>query len=252
LLENERNDMQQKIRLMLVEDEAIVNEAICALLEMEESIAVVGKAATAATAVQQAHLLKPDVLLLDLHLPDRPGVEVIVELMGDNPALRILILTAYAADDEVVAAFRAGAVGYILKTQAITELVRAIEQATQGQSVLPPAVAHIMLRQLNRLTEPTGRPALSGVERRVLVLVAQGLTNKEIARHLELSPMTVHAHVSAILSKLNVTNRTQAALFALKQGWVSLEVRPKPDRQAILPLLRHHSRDRLQSPSSPA
>jgi DNA-binding NarL/FixJ family response regulator len=106
LLENERNDMQQKIRLMLVEDEAIVNEAICALLEMEESIAVVGKAATAATAVQQAHLLKPDVLLLDLHLPDRPGVEVIVELMGDNPALRILILTAYAADDEVVAAFR--------------------------------------------------------------------------------------------------------------------------------------------------
>jgi DNA-binding NarL/FixJ family response regulator len=225
-VERGKNAMQSKIRIMLVEDEAIVSEAICALLEMEASITIVGRADTAEVAVRKARLLKPDVLLLDMHLPDRSGVEVITELLRDNLAVRIVLLTAYAADEEVVAAFRAGAVGYVLKTQAITDLVRAIKQATQEQSALPSTVAHIILRQINRAGEPTKRTLLSEAEWRVLALVAQGLANKEIARQLMLSRMTVNAHVSTLMGKLKVTNRTQAALYALKQGWVTLEASP--------------------------
>jgi DNA-binding NarL/FixJ family response regulator len=236
--------MQPKIRLMLVEDEAIVGAAICALLEKEEHITIVGRADTAEAAVRKARLLKPDVLLLDLHLPDRSGVEVIEELVPENPAVRVLIFSAYADEREVAAAFRAGAVGYVMKSQAVTDLVQAIEQVTQGLAAMPRVVTDIILRQINHASEHTEDPPLSSVEWRVLVLVAQGFANKDIARHLSLSSHTVNAYVSSILGKLNVMNRTQAALYALRRGWVKLEASPVQSYQpaqallALLPIAR--------------
>src|SRR5262245_57378777 len=126
--------MDKKIRLLIVEDETIVREAICALLALEEDIMVIGQASNAEMAVRKARLLKPDVILLDLRLPDKSGIAVIEEIAQTDPATRILVLTAYADDNEVAAAFKAGAVGYLLKTQMINDLVCAIRYTYQGQS----------------------------------------------------------------------------------------------------------------------
>jgi DNA-binding NarL/FixJ family response regulator len=139
--------MNGKIRVLLVEDEVIVAEAIGALLELEERIEVVGIADSAAAAVRKVRVRHPDVILLDMGLPDRSGVAALPDLLAKHPAARIVMLTAYADEANVAAAFQAGAVGFVLKTQAVTELVRAIEQAVQGQSSLPPTVAPMMLRQ---------------------------------------------------------------------------------------------------------
>lgn len=218
--------MQRQIRVLLVEDETIVGEAILALLGMEPWITLVGEAENAETAVRKVRLLKPDVVLLDLHLPDRSGVEVIEEIMRELPQTRILVLTGSVNENEVYAAFRAGAIGYVLKTQAINELTQAIDYAVRGYSAIHPKVANIMLNKLGQ-SAAGGRPLadrpLSEAEMRVLVLVAQGLANKEIARQLGVSRMTVHVHVSNILAKLGIENRTQAALYALKKGWVTLD-----------------------------
>jgi two-component system, NarL family, response regulator LiaR len=220
--------VEKPIRVLLVEDETIVGEAICALLADEEGIQIVGEAVSAEAAIRKARLLKPDVILLDLGLPDRPGIEVIPSVLQENPHAHILILTGCMDETEVAAAFRAGAMGYVLKTQAITDLVRAIEQAAQGQSLLHPRIARIMLSTLG---QPSARlpveQALSEAEMRVLRFVAEGLSNKEIARCLGVSRMTINVHVSSILAKLNLTNRTQAALYALRQGWVTLKA-PRP------------------------
>jgi DNA-binding NarL/FixJ family response regulator len=177
------------------------------------------------SAVAKARALRPDVILLDLRLQEQAGVELIGVLSRDNEDTRIVILTAYADDREVAMAFRSGAVGYVLKTQAVSDLVRAIEHAHAGLSSVPPRVAKIMLQTLNSATQSTpdgGR--LSDAEVRVLTYVARGLQNKEIARHLGISRPTVHAHISRILSKLQLENRTQAAVYAVKQGFATLDM----------------------------
>ncbi|HMN30059.1 MAG TPA: response regulator transcription factor [Caldilineaceae bacterium] len=225
--------MNQKIRVLLVEDEGIVAEAIAALLEMEPGISVVGKAVSAEMCLRKAHALRPDVILLDLRLPDRPGVDVISALVADNPTVRIVIVTGYADEEEVATALRAGAVGYVLKTQAHTDLVQAIEHAYQGRSSIPPRIAKIMLQALNPPKPPSAVRHLSEAERRILVYVAQGLENKEIARQLGLSRPTVHAHVSHILNKLELENRTQAALYAVKHGLVSLAQQTQTSSRAF-------------------
>jgi DNA-binding NarL/FixJ family response regulator len=217
--------MSKQIRVLVVEDEAIVAEAICAILDLEPNIAVVGKAVDGEAAVRKAQLLHPDVVLLDLHLPDKPGTTVIAELIAQNSERRVVVLTGHVEDAEVAATFRAGAVGYVLKTQAITDLVRAIENAYAGLSCVPPRVARIMM---NTFTAPSLRQVLadqplSEAELRVLALVARGYQNKEIARQLGISRPTVHAHVSRILNKLDLGNRTQAAVYAQKMGLERLE-----------------------------
>ena len=214
--------MNKKIRVLVVDDEEIVGAAITALLEMDTGITVVGNAVSAEMCIQRAHSLRPDVILLDLRLPDNPGGEVIDALLQDNPDVRIIILTGYAEDHEVALVLRAGAVGYVLKTQAHRELVQAIEHAYAGRSSVSPQIAKIMLQLLSPPKLPHTTEGLSESELRVLGYVAQGLKNKEIARHLDLSRHTIHAHVSHIFSKLQVANRTQAALFALKHDLVSL------------------------------
>jgi NarL family two-component system response regulator LiaR len=211
--------MGKNIRILLVDDEVIVREAIAALLEMESGMTVVGEAGSAEGALRKVRSLRPDVVLLDIRLPDQSGVEVISTMLHHQPNLSIVLLTAFADDQEVATAFRAGAVGYVLKTQAVNDLVRAIENAHHGLSSVPPRIAKIMLQTLNPPCRPQPKTRLlSEAERRVLVYVARGLQNKEIARHLGVSRPTVHAHISHILAKLDLENRTQAALFAIKEG----------------------------------
>jgi DNA-binding NarL/FixJ family response regulator len=220
--------MDEKIRVLLVEDEAIVSEAICALLALEAKVAVVGQAATGEEAVQQARLLSPDVILLDLHLPDQSGISVIQEVLKHEPDARILILTAYLDHDDVAAALKAGAAGYMLKTQSIAELVQAIANVYQGQPFLHPKAAYIMLRELYHMGgQAEAEHQLSESEKQILVYLAQGLSNKEIAARLGVTTTTIRAHVSSILRKLHLSNRTQVALYALKQGLATLEVKSR-------------------------
>jgi two-component system, NarL family, response regulator LiaR len=215
--------MTEDIRVLLVEDELIVGEAIRALLEESEGIIVVDDAKTAEAAVRKARKLKPDVILVDLLLPDKPGIHVIETIMDEDPSARVLVLSAFSDDNRVAAAFQAGALGYVLKTQASEELVRAIQIAYHGQSSLHPSIATKLVRQLKRPPEPLPEESLlTEPEERVLVAVARGLSNQEIADELGLSLSTVRTHVSKILSKLHLDNRTQAALHALRKGMVDL------------------------------
>jgi NarL family two-component system response regulator LiaR len=214
--------MKSKLRLLVVEDEFLVREAVCALLEQQEGITLVGQAETAATAIRLARQHQPDVILLDLHLPDQSGVELIRQLRQQVPAARILVFTGYAAAHEVAAVFRAGAAGYLLKTQMITEVVRAIEETDQGQTVIDPTVAHLILGSLTRQRQGRATMLLSTSEQRILPLVAQGCSNQEIANRLALSRATVQAHISSSLHKLRLTNRTQLVLYAFQHGWASL------------------------------
>jgi DNA-binding NarL/FixJ family response regulator len=222
--------MDEQIRVLVVEDEKIVGEAIRALLEDAPGINVIDEATTGEAAIRKARQLKPDVILVDLLLPDKSGVEVIEEIMANDPGAHILVLTGFSDDSRVTAAFQAGALGYVLKTQATTELVQAIQTAYHGQSALHPAIATKLVRQLKRPLESVSEESLlSEPEERVLIGVARGFSNQEIAEELDLSLSTVRTHVSKILSKLNLENRTQAALYALKKGLVMLEqVRANP------------------------
>jgi two-component system, NarL family, response regulator LiaR len=216
--------MDEQIRVLVVEDEKIVGEAIRALLEDAQGIDVVDEAITGEAAIRKARQLKPDVILVDLLLPDKSGVEVIEEILADDPNAHILVLTGFSDDSRVAAAFQAGALGYVLKTQATTELVQAIQTAHQGQSSLHPAIATKLVRQLKRPLESASEDSLiSEPEERVLIGIARGYSNQDIAEELGLSLSTVRTHVSKILSKLHLDNRTQAALYALKKGLVALD-----------------------------
>ncbi len=222
--------MSNPISVLIIEDEKIVGEALRALLEEAEGIQVIAEAPTAASGIAMARQYTPDVILVDLLLPDKSGIQVIEEIMAENRSARVLVLTAFSDDSRVSAAFQAGALGYLLKTQATTELVQAVQTAARGLSSLHPAIATKLVRQLKRPVESSPSEAiLSEPEERVLIYVARGLTNQEIALELDISLSMVRTHVSRILSKLELDNRTQAAIYALKKGLLSLnEVRIAP------------------------
>lgn len=214
--------MNEQIRVLVVDDECMVNAAIGAMLSTATGITVVGNADSAAMCLQQAFAHRPHVILLDLHLPDKPGTEVIRPLLEDNPNVCIIILTGYAEEHEVALALRAGAVGFLFKSQAPRELVQTIESAYAGNATVSPQIAKIMLQMLNPAKPTQTTEALSASELRVLVCIAHGLSNKEIAHNLGVCQSTVHTHVNHILCKLNLENRTLAAIYAVKQGLVSL------------------------------
>ena len=176
--------MDKKIRVLLVDDESIVAEAIATVLQLDTKVKVVGIAVNAVMALQKARALQPDVILLDLRLPDQPGVELIAELHGQAPATRIVIVTGYADDREVALAFRSGAVGYVLKTQAPSELVRAIENAHLGRSSVPPSVAKIMLQMINppKPVEPLTKLKLDNRTQAAVYAVKHGLASIEDAQ----------------------------------------------------------------------
>jgi len=215
--------MSQAIRVLIVDDHTIVRKGIRALLAEIEGIEVVGEADNGQEAVAQAETLHPDVILMDLAMPKMDGIEATRQIKASQPESRILVMTSFAADDKVFPAIKAGALGYLLKESAPEDLVQAIRQIHRGESSLHPTIARKVLQEITHSADrpPTPDP-LTEREAEVLRLVAQGLSNQDIARKLNISDPTVRTHVSNILSKLHLATRIQAALYALREGLVSL------------------------------
>ncbi len=216
--------MNQAIRVLIVDDHTIVRKGIRALLAEIEGLEVVGEAADGQEAVAQAEALHPDVILMDLAMPKLDGIEATRQIKASQPESRILVMTSFAADDKVFPAIKAGALGYLLKESDPEDLVQAIRQIHRGESSLHPTIARKVLQEI---THPADRPPtpnpLTEREAQVLRLVAQGLSNPDIAKKLNISDPTVRTHVSNIMSKLHLATRIQAALYALREGLVSLD-----------------------------
>ena len=216
--------MTAPIRVLIADDHAILRKGIRALLSTEPDIKVVGETGDGLETVAQAYALRPDVILMDLVMPEMDGIEATRRITAEQSGVRILVLTSFAADDKVFPAIKAGALGYILKDSGPMELVQAIHQVYQGQPSLEPSIA---LKVLQELSHPAQRPPtpdpLSERELEVLRLLAQGKSNREIANQLVIAELTVRTHVSNILGKLHLASRTQAALYALKEGLASLD-----------------------------
>ena len=215
--------MTNPIRVLIADDHAIVRKGIRALLATEADIEVVGEAADGKEAVEKAERLHPDVILMDLVMPGMDGIEATRHITIRQPETRILVLTSFAEDEKVFPALKAGALGYLLKDAGPEELVRAIRQVYCGESSLHPAIARKVLQELSRPPEqpPTPEP-LTERELEVLRLIAKGKSNREIAEELVISEATVRTHVSNILGKLQLASRTQAALYALREGIAEL------------------------------
>ena len=216
--------MSVSIRVLIADDHAIVRKGICALLATEPDIEVVGEAQDGQEAITEAQRLQPDVILMDLAMPRLDGLEATRHITTHQPSARILVLTSFTSDDKVFPSLRAGALGYLLKDSGPEELVEAIQQVYRGESSLHPSIARKLLREL---AEPQDRthssPLLTDRETEVLQLVARGQSNRTISAQLAISEATVRTHVSNILAKLNLDSRTQAVLYALREGLVTLD-----------------------------
>lgn len=216
--------MSKPTRVFIADDHAIVRKGIRALLSTEPDVEVVGEAGDGSIAVEQVLTLRPDVTLMDLVLPGAEGAEVIANIRAIWPEARILVLTSFVTDEKVLPAIRAGARGYLLKDSSPEDLVRAIRQVDRGESPLDPSVAGRIMNALSQpVTAEPGVDALTARELDVLREVARGYSNQEIAARLSLSEATVRTHISHVLSKLGLASRTQATLYALREGFVTLE-----------------------------
>jgi len=209
--------MAERIRVLLVDDHAVVRQGLRSFLELQPDIEVVGEAAGARDGVELAARLSPDVVLMDLLMPDEDGVDAIRALRDVAPRVRVLVLTSYLDDTHVFAAVQAGAAGYLLKDVQPDALTDGIRQVSQGLAVLHPTIA---ARLMNRTGRPPSLADFTQRERGVLKLLAEGLSTKEIAGRLFISEKTVKTHVSNVLQKLGVADRTQAALLAVRQRLV--------------------------------
>ena len=216
--------MSKIIRIFIADDHTIVRSGVQALLETINDLEVVGEATDGQQAVTNVLRLRPDVTLMDLEMPILDGIAAIEQIMNQWSQARILVLTSFATDDRVFPAVKAGALGYLLKDSGPEALVDAIRQVHRGESSLHPKIARKLMQEMSR---PAGRPPtadpLTPREVDVLQLVAHGLGNQEIADKLVIGEATVRSHVSNILSKLHLASRTQAALYALREGYASLD-----------------------------
>ncbi len=208
-----------QIRVLIADDHEVVRMGIKVLLQQHQSLRVVGEASTGEEAVQQALIHRPDVVVLDVRMPNMTGVEACQQIVQQLPDTRVIMLTSYAEDELLFAAIRAGASGYVLKRIGSDDLVRTIEAVGRGESALDPSMTEAVFREF-RQTERTKESAvfadLSAQEMRVLALIADGLTNREIAGRLFLGEGTVRNYVSNLLSKLHLANRAEAAAFAVQ------------------------------------
>jgi len=216
--------MNDPIRVFVTDDHSIVRKGIRATLELIPDIEFVGEASNGREAVETVASANPDVILMDLMMPEMDGIEAIRQIKAANPDIRILVLTTFAGEDKIFPAIKAGALGYQLKDSEPEELVEAIRQVSRGETALHPIIARKVLQEISRPTEKSPTPdPLTPREVEVLRLVAQGLENPEMAEKLVISEATVRTHVSNIMIKLHLASRTQVALFALREGLASLE-----------------------------
>ena len=214
---------EPSIRILIADDHPVVRNGIKALLDTEADLEVVGEAADGEQAISKARTLNPDVILMDLSMPRKDGVQAIAEIRAEMPEAKILVLTSFAEDKTIIAAIEAGALGYLLKDTSPQELIQAVRTVHQGESSLHPTVAHKLIHRFQRSTADTRTEPLTAREIKVLRLIAEGLPNGTIAKQLYISEPTVRTHVSNILRKLHLKNRTQAALYALREGLASLD-----------------------------
>jgi len=213
--------MAETIRVLVVDDHAVVREGLRAFLDLQDGIEVVGEAEDGAAAVTAAERLSPDVILMDLVMPELDGVAAMTLLRERAPGARVIVLTSFIDDERLLPAVRAGAAGYLLKNVAPQELARAVRAAHRGEAHIDPAVAARLVGQISAQgPADDGIERLTPREREVLELIARGFPNKRIASELGLSEKTVKAHVGHVLAKLGVDDRTQAALYAVRSGRV--------------------------------
>jgi DNA-binding NarL/FixJ family response regulator len=215
-----------KIKVMLVEDHVLMREGTRELLEQEDDLCVVAQAGDGQEAVRMAAEHQPDVILMDIALPRLNGLEATKQIKVAAPQIAVLVLSAYDDDEYVLAVIQAGAAGYLLKSVSAHELIQSIRAVHAGESVLHPTITHKLVDHLSAAPlaeshEQTPTP-LTEREREVLQLTAGGLTNREIGQQLSISARTVQVHLSNIFAKLEVGSRTEAVLYAVRQGWLSL------------------------------
>ncbi len=215
--------MNQMLRLLIVDDHEVVRLGMRALLERHPTFTVVGEASTQEEAVTMAGSLEPDIVLMDIRLAGGSGIEACQQIKDQFPQIKVIMLTSFAEDELLFAAIRAGATGYLLKQIAGGDVIRAIESAARGESMLDPSLTQRVFFEMRRSIKKEEAVAfqdLTSQERQVLLLIAEGRTNREIAAELFLSEGTVRNYVSSILSKLAVSNRAEAAAYAIKHHLV--------------------------------
>jgi DNA-binding NarL/FixJ family response regulator len=207
------------LRLLVVDDHEVVRQGLVALLDRRETFQVVAEAGTVAEAIEQARRHQPEIVVMDVRLPDGSGIEACREIRAEFPSIKVVMLTSYPDEEAVLSAIVAGASGYLLKQVRARDLVAALEAVGRGESLLDPAVTEKVLERIRRIATGTYSDELAQLtsqEQKILLLVAEGMTNKEIAADVFLSDKTVKNYVSSILSKLNLERRAQAAAFVAK------------------------------------
>lgn len=221
--------MEEPIRVLIVDDHFVVRKGVCALLADAAGVVVAGEATDGREAVEAAKRLEPQVILMDLRLPGLDGVAAIQAILAERPGVGIVVLTGTDAEDEVLDALRAGALGYVAKTSPREDFLAAIRGVAGGEAWLPP---RLTARLLSRLQPGAAAEAgaetaeaLTGREREIVALLARGWSNRRIAQELHIAEITVRTHVSHILGKLGVSNRVEAALHAVRSGIASLDGR---------------------------
>ena len=216
--------MTETIKVLITDDHPVVRKGLSALLAAKTGIEVVGEAANGREAVELVQELKPDVILMDLLMPEMDGIEATKQIKEIIPASKILVMTSFATDEMVFPAIKSGALGYLLKDSTPDELIGAIRQVYQGEPSLHPKIARKVLMEISNPTVNTpSEDPLTERELGVLKSIAKGMSNQEIGIELSISETTVRTHVSRILSKLHLASRTQAALYALKEGLANLD-----------------------------
>ncbi len=212
--------MTDKIRVLIADDHAVVRQGLTAFLALQDDVEIVGEASDGEVAAAAATRLRPDIVLMDLVMPRVDGIEAIRRIRAASPSTNVIVLTSFADDSRILAAIRAGAAGYLMKDVSPQDLAKAIRMVRSGEPILHPSVARKLMDELARESEPATHDQLTERELDVLRLVAKGRSNKEIAQDLVLSEKTVKTHVSNILQKLHLSDRTQAALYAVRRGLV--------------------------------